>query len=135
MPKSFEAARAEVLPLYLKQKQKEKLFELANNSLATFKGKTTDFITVSSVDAVNGLSKEETAEFLQKLFVSNKKRAFITLKDGKVVLYNILEQKLLNNKNSNQSDVITRLKSTMFSEGLLKTLQNKYQTEIFIQGL
>ncbi|MEN4052421.1 peptidylprolyl isomerase [Sulfurimonas sp. NWX79] len=135
MPKSFEAARTEVLPLYLKQKRKEKLFELANNSLATFKGKTTDFITVSSLDAMNGLSKAETAEFLQKLFTSDKKRAFITLKDEKVVLYNILEQKLLNNKNSNQSDVITRLKSTMFSEGLLKTLQNKYQTEIFIQGL
>jgi peptidyl-prolyl cis-trans isomerase D len=135
MPKSFEAARMEVLPLYLKQKREEKLLELANNSLATFKGKTTDFITVSSVDAISGLSKEETAEFLQKLFISSKKRAFITLKDGKVVLYNILEQKLLDNKNSNQSDVITRLKSTMFSEGLLKTLQNKYQTEIFIQGL
>ena len=135
VPKSFEAARSEVLPLYLKQTRKEKLLELANNSLATFKGKTTDFITVNSVDAMDKLSKEETAEFLQKLFVSKKKRAFITLKDGKVILFNILEQKLLTNKNSNQGDVITRLKSTMFSEGLLKTLQNKYQTEIFIKGL
>ncbi len=135
VPKTFEAAKAEVLPLYVKQKRQEKLFALANSSVNTFIGKTTDFITVSSIDKVDNLSKAETSEFLQKLFVSNKKRAFITLKDGKIVLYNILEQKLLNNKNSNKSDVIARLKSTVFSEGLLKTLQNKYQTEIFIKGL
>ncbi len=135
MPKSYEAAKAEVLPLYLKQKRKEKLFALANSSVGTFIGKTTDFITVSSLDKISGLSKKEAGEFLQKLFTSDKKKAFITLKDGKIVLYNILEQKLLNNKNNNQSDVIARLKSTMFSEGLLKTLQNKYKTEIFIQGL
>jgi len=135
MPKSYEAAKSEVLPLYLKEKKKEKLFALAKESLNNFTGKTTDFITVNSISALNGLSKAETAAFLQKLFVSDKKRSFITLKDGKIVLYNILEQKLLNNKNSNQSDVITRLKSTMFSEGLLKTLQNKYKTEIFIKGL
>jgi len=135
MPKSYEAAKAEVLPLYLQQKKKEKLFALANSSIDTFVGKTTDFITVSSLDKINGLSKSEAGEFLQKLFTADKKKAFITLKDGKIVLYNILEQKLLNNKNNNQSDVITRLKSTMFSEGLLKTLQNKYKTEIFIKGL
>jgi peptidyl-prolyl cis-trans isomerase D len=135
MPKSYEAAKAEVLPLYLKQKRKEKLFALANSSIDTFIGKTTDFITVSSMDKIEGLSKNEAGEFLQKLFVSDKKKAFITLKDGKIVLYNILEQKLLNNKNKNGSDVITRLKNSLFSEGLMKTLQDKYPTEIFIKGL
>ena len=133
--KSFEAARAEVLPLYIEQKKKEKLYELAKSTLSTFSGKTTDYITVDSVDKLPSLTKEEAAEFLQQLFTSKKKKSFITLKDGKVVLYNILEQKLLTNKNNNESDVIARLKSTMFSEGLLKTLQNKYKTEIFIQGL
>jgi peptidyl-prolyl cis-trans isomerase D len=134
-PKSFEEAKPELTSVYLDQKRKEKLFELANKSVNTFIGKTTDFITVSSIDKITDLSKKEAAEFLQKLFTSDKKRAFITLNDGKVIMYNILEQKLLNNKNNNQSDVITRLKNTMFNEGLLKTLQNKYNTEIFIKGL
>jgi len=133
--KSFEAAREELLPLYLQQAKQEKLLVLANNLLGTFTGKKTDFITINSVDTLEKLSKEEAAEFLQKLFISDKKKNFITLNDGKIVLYNILEQKLLTNKNSKESDVIARLKSTMFSEGLIKTLQNKYQTEIFIQGL
>ena len=39
----------------------------------------------------------------------------------KVVLYNILEQKLLNNANTNNSDSIAKLKSTLFNEGLIKT--------------
>ena len=133
--KSFEAARAEVLPLYMQEKKKEKLFALAQSSLKTFKGKTSPFLTIESKKELSGLSKPETAKFLQKLFVSEKKKAFITLDDGKIVLYNILEQKLLTNKNSQESNIIAQLKSAMFNEGLLKTLQNKYKTEIFIKGL
>jgi peptidyl-prolyl cis-trans isomerase D len=133
--KSFEAARLEILPIYTQEKKKEKLLALANESIKTFKGKTTDFITVSDAKKLTQLSKTEAVDFLQKLFTSDKKRSFITLKDSKVVLYNILEQKLLTNKHNDGSGVINRLKSTMFNEGLIKTLQNKYQTEIFIKGL
>jgi len=133
--KSFKEAKAELLPLYIAQTKREKLLELANKSVENFKGETTDFITVNDIDKLPKLTKQEAAEFLQKLFTTDKKRSFIALNDGKIVLYNVLEQKLLNNSNSNQSDIITRLKSTMFNEGLIKTLENTYQTEIFIQGL
>ncbi len=134
-PKSFEEAKSEVLPLYIAQIKKEKLMKLANNSVNTFIGKTSDFLTITSVDKLPPLSKQEAADFLQKLFVSDKKRSFIGLNNQKIVLYNILEQKLLTNTNNNVSDTIAKLKSTMFNEGLIKTLQNKYQTEIYIQGL
>ncbi|WP_457748275.1 peptidylprolyl isomerase [Sulfurimonas sp.] len=134
-PKSFEVAKAEVLPLYIAQMKKEKLLQLANNSVNTFIGKTSPFITITAVDKLAPLSKQEAADFLQKLFVSDKKRSFISLNNQKIVLYNILEQKLLTNKNNNVSDTIAKLKSTLFNEGLIKTLQNKYQTEIYIQGL
>jgi len=133
--KTFIAAKQEVLPLFIEQEKKKKLLELANSSLPSFKGTTTSFVTVDANNTLAPLSSNESAEFLQKLFTSEKKRNFITLNDGKIVLYNILEQKLLTNKNSKESDVIARIKSTMFNEGLLKTLQNKYPTEIFIQGL
>ncbi|WP_457747030.1 peptidylprolyl isomerase [Sulfurimonas sp.] len=133
--KSYAQAKKEVLPIYESQTKRAKLLELANKSVENFTGKTTGFITVNDVDKLTKLSKQDAAEFLQKLFTTDKKRSFIALKNGKIVLYNVLEQKLLNNSNSNQSDIIARLKSTMFNEGLLKTLQNKYQTEIFIQGL
>jgi len=134
-PKSFQEAKAKILPLYITQMKKEKLMKLANNSVNTFIGKTSDFLTMMSVDKLPSLKKQEAADFLQKLFVSDKKRSFIGLNNGKIVLYNILEQKLLANKNNNVSDTIAKLKSTMFNEGLIKILQNKYQTEIYIQGL
>jgi peptidyl-prolyl cis-trans isomerase D len=81
------------------------------------------------------LSTEEANEFLAKLFDKQIKRSYITLNSGKVILYDILEQKLLDNSNNNQGDSVMRLKSAMFNEGLIKNLENKYQTEIFIQGL
>ncbi len=134
-PKSFQEAKSKVLPLYITQMKKEKLMKMANESVNTFIGKTSDFLNITSVDKLTPLNKEEAADFLQKLFVSDKKRSFIGLNNGKIVLYNILEQKLLTNKNNNVSDTVAKLKSTMFNEGLIKTLQNKYQTEIYIQGL
>ena len=133
--KTFEAAKSEVLFLYTAQAKKSKLLELANSSVKSFTGKTTDFITVMNVNDIDGLAAEEAGEFLQKLFVSKEKRSFIVLNSGKIILYDILEQKLLDNSNSDQSSLVMKLKSAMFNEGLIKNLQNKYKTEIFIQGL
>jgi len=133
--KSYEEAKNEVLFLYTKETKKSKLLELANSSLKSFSGETTDFITAMNVNEIKALESEEAGEFLQKLFASKEKRSFIVLNSGKIVLYDILEQKLLDNSNSDQSNLVMKLKSTMFNEGLIKNLQNKYKTEIFIQGL
>ena len=133
--KSYEEAKAEVLFLYTAQAKKSKLLELANSSLKSFTGKTTDFITSMNVNDIDGLETEDASEFLQKLFVSKEKRSFIVLNSGKIILYDILEQKLLDNSNSDQSNLVKKLKSAMFNEGLIKNLQNRYNTEIFIQGL
>jgi len=133
--KTYEAAKAELLPSYIEQTKTAKLNELATASVETFVGKTTDFISNEDIDKILELSQANAREFLNKLFTSSKKKSYIVLNDGKIVLYNILEQKLLQNKNNEQSNTIVQLKSTMFNEGLIKNLQNKYQTEIFIQGL
>jgi peptidyl-prolyl cis-trans isomerase D len=133
--KTFEEAKKDVLPLYVEETKREQLLKLAKDSVSTFNGKTTDFITSLSTENLDGLNKEQTNEFLIQLFSQQQKRGSITLKDGKVVLYNILEQKLLKKAENNQGDLIVKLKSTMFNDGLIKNLQNKYKTEIFIQGL
>lgn len=133
--KSFEDAKAEVLAAFIAQNKKSKLQELANNSLATFTGTTTEFLTADDAAKITMLDTNEAGEFLQKLFTSKKKRSYITLNSGKIVLYYILEQKLLDNSNSNLTQSIAKLKSGIFNEALIKTLENKYQTEIFIQGL
>jgi len=133
--KSFEEAKALVLPLFIESQKKTKLLELAKNSLDSFKGTQTDFITNKDAIKITDITVLEGNDFLMQLFNKQEKRGIISLKDGKVVLYNILEQKLLENTNINQDNSIAGLKSTMFNEGLISNLQNKYKTEIFIQGL
>ena len=135
--KTFEKAKEAIIPIYREEKTKEKLIELANNSVKKFIGINTDFITNEDTKKLKKLSANEANEFLQKLFTTTKKSGYVQLKDGKIVLYNILEQKLLT-KNQNLDtikDTITKLKSGIFNEGLIKNLQQKYKTEIFIEGL
>jgi len=133
--KSFETAKAELIPLYVQEAKKNKIHELAAKSVKNFTGTTTDFITVDAADKLKKLTKTEATDFLQKLFVSDKKRNFITLNDGNIVLYNILEQKMLPNTNIKLNGEMNKLKSAIFNEGLIKKLQNMYQTEIYIKGL
>ena len=121
--------------MFVAGQKKSKLLELAKNSVSTFTGDTTDFITNEDAAKLTNMTVEDANEFLIALFSSQEKRGFISLKNGKVVLYNILEQKLLNKTNTNPNNPIVRLKSAMFNEGLIKNLQNKYKTEIFIEGL
>ena len=133
--KSYKDAEAEVFPIYIAQTKKAKLLELANSSVDTFTGVDSEFLTVEDADKITDLEQTDANEFLIQLFSQETKRSFITLSSGKIVLFNILEQKLLANTNNNQGETIVKLKSAMFNEGLIKNLQNKYQTEIFIEGL
>ncbi len=133
--KTYEEAKKDLLALYTKENKRESLLKLAQDSISTFNGTTTDFLTNASDTKLDGLDQNQTTEFLGQLFNEQQKKGYISLKDGQIVLYNILEQKLLSKVNENQADSIIQLKSAMFNEGLIKELQNKYKTEIFIQGL
>ncbi len=133
--KSFQEAKKDILPMFVQEQKRAQLQELAKNSVATFNGTTTDFITNTDAAKLTNMEFTQANEFLLALFSSKEKRDFISLTDGSVVLYNILEQKLLNKTNTNDNNPIVKIKSAMFNEGLIKNLQNKYKTEIFIEGL
>ncbi len=130
--KSYEEAKQELLPFYKSEQKRVKLQELAIASVKSFTGKTTGFIT--SVDAVKltNMDTLDANEFLAALFLEQTKKGFITLKNGKIVLYNILEQKMLTK--TQESDMMAKLKNNLFNIGLINSLKNKYNTEIFIQG-
>ena len=133
--KSYEEAKADIELLYMQETKKKKLQELANNTLSTFNGTNSDFLTVDDVTKIEELDTTEATEFLEKLFNSDKKRSYITLSSGKIVLYYILEQKLLTKTNSDLQASMMKLKDGIFNEALIKTLEKKYQTEKYIQGL
>jgi len=135
-PKTYADAKDEVKPLYVREAKENAINKLIAQPIKKVNGTVTPFITSKDADKLKLLTKDEAEEFLQKLFITNKKIAYLPLSNGKVVKYAILEQKLLTNDNtSEQTELITQIKSGMFNSGLMKTLQNKYHTEIFIQGL
>ncbi|MFT5660660.1 MAG: peptidyl-prolyl cis-trans isomerase D [Sulfurimonas sp.] len=131
--KSFEEAKASVLPLFITTQKREKLFKLAKDMQDSFTGIKTDFITNQDTSKITALSLQEGNEFLVQLFNSSSKKGSITLQNEKVILYNILEQKLLDNSNISD-DSIVKIKSSIFNAGLIKNLNSTYKTEIFIQG-
>jgi len=132
--KTFDQAKDQVTAIFVAEKKKEKLFNLASESLPNFTGVKTDFISNTDAEKISLLNKDEANEFLMKLFNTQNKSGTISLASGKLVIYNILEQKLLN-KTHEDTDSMKRLKSTIFSAGLMKNLSKKYKTEIFVQGL
>jgi peptidyl-prolyl cis-trans isomerase D len=91
-------------------------------------------LTRESIDKLAPLSEYEAAEFLEALFGKQEKRGFIELKDKKIVLFNILEQKLLKKENNTQEKNAVRLKTTLLNDGLLKKLEAQYPVTSYLEG-
>ncbi len=133
-PKSFEETLDAVQTAYVAEQTALKLTELAQNSVATFSGKTSPFVNRESIDKLAPLNEYEAAEFLEALFAQQKKRGFIELKEKKIVLFNILEQKLLKKENNTQEKNVLRLKTSLLNDGLLKKLEAQYPVTSYLEG-
>ncbi len=133
-PKSFEEAAADIKTAYVTEQTQVKLTELAQNSVATFNGTTSPFLTRESINKLEPLTEYEAAEFLEALFAQQKKRGFIKLKENKIVLFNILEQKLLKKENNTQEKNVLRLKTSLLNDGLLKKLEAHYPVTSYLEG-
>lgn len=133
--KSYEEAKPEANALYLNETKKSKLQELAQNSYKTFSGTVSDFITHTQNAPLSGLTTPESAEFTQKLFASKQKQGFLTLKSGNVILYNVLEQKLLQDKTVAEENTAMKLKGNLLNQKLMKMLESKYPIKIYAEGI
>jgi peptidyl-prolyl cis-trans isomerase D len=133
--KTYEEAKMDVMALYLRDAKKTKLQELAQNSFKTFSGSTTDFLTRNDNAKIGGLSPQEGSEFLTKLFASKQKQGFITLESGNVIMYNVLEQKLLQERTLADGNTVLKFKGSLLDQGLIKTLESKYPVEIYVEGI
>jgi len=95
--KSYEEAKEEVTALYAGQAKKEALLALAESTLKNFdesNATVSDFIKLEENVNLEPLNNQESLQFLQKLFTSSKEKGIISVFD-KVIVYNILEQKLM----------------------------------------
>lgn len=138
--KSFEEAKAEVTALYKAQEEKKALTALAESTLKdlnTSDASVSDFITLEKHDNLKPLNLQESLQFVQKLFTSTKENGIISVLD-KVVVYNIIEQTLLpmdENKTALLSSTVNQVKSNIFETNLIKMLDEKYPTEVYMEGL
>jgi len=138
--KSYDEAKEEVTILYTNQAKKEALLALAEKTLENFDTSTaiiSDFVKLEENVNLQALNNQESLQFLQKLFTSSKEKGIISLAD-KIVVYNILEQKLASvdaNETKNVKETVNKLKQNTFESNLIKMLDKKYPTETYMGGL
>lgn len=133
--KTYEEAKNDANALYLNEIKKSKLQELAQNTYKTFTGTVSDFKTHAQSASLSGLSAAEATEFFDKLFASKQKQGFLTLKSGNVILYNVLEQKLLEDTTVAEENNAMKLKGNLLNQKLMKMLESKYPIKIYAEGI
>lgn len=138
--KNYEEAEEEVTALYADQAKKEALYTLAETTLKDFNQSDaiiSDFVKLEENVNLEPLNNQESLQFLQKLFTSSKEKGIISVFD-KVIVYNVLEQKLMP-MDVNQTDFVKstagQLKQNTFESNLIKMLDKKYPTEVYMGGL
>jgi peptidyl-prolyl cis-trans isomerase D len=138
--KTFEEAEEQVTVLYENQAKKEALLSLAESTLKNFDQNDSiisDFVKLEENVNLNPLNNKESLQFLQKLFTSTKEKGIISVFD-KVIVYNILEQKLQamdENQTAFVKETVNTLKQTTFESNLIKMLDKQYPTEVYMGGL
>jgi len=138
--KSFDEAKEEVTKLYKQKAQKEALLKLAEKTLKSLNennANVSDFVTLEKNDNFKLLNSEESLQFLQKLFTSLKEKGIINVSD-KIVVYKIMDQKFLpadENKTNFVKQTVNQMKSRTFESNLIKMLDAKYPTEVYMGGL
>ncbi|NOQ31989.1 MAG: peptidylprolyl isomerase [Helicobacteraceae bacterium] len=131
--KTFDEAQKDVLAIYITEQKSIKLNELAESSYKKFDGTLSEFVSSSSNIQFNGLNEQESNEFLKSIFNSDNKNGFIKLATGKIVLFDIVEQKI-STKELAQTEDVLKLKASMVDNGVLKVLKNRYKIEVFLEG-
>ncbi len=138
--KSYEAAKEEVTELYTLQAKQKALLTLAEERLKNFDNNTsiiTDFVKLDANVNLESLNTQESLQFLQKLFTSTKEKGMISVRD-KIIVYNILEQKLAQideNQRELVKQTVNSLKEGTFEANFIKILDKKYPTETYVGGL
>ena len=138
-PMSFEEAKPLIVDSYKQAKITEALQNKATAQLEAFQGTDIGFVSRDDVKAIAGLTEEEAALFLSKVFENNKdKRGFVVI-GNRAVLYDILEQKLLDETKVKQyntmlSDNVNQVKNGEIRQNLIEALRKRYTTEQYYKG-
>ena len=135
--KTFEEVKAIIAPIYQIEAEKKELFILAKEKLTNIDKEAlnvSNFITLENIEQQNfGINKQETSNFISKLFTSEEEKGIIPI-GSKVMVYKIIEQKLIpleNNETKKVRESANMVKNQSFQSSLMKMLDKKYPTELY----
>jgi peptidyl-prolyl cis-trans isomerase D len=133
--KSFEEAKMAVTPLFIESEKKKMLQANISKEEKSFKGSTSPFLTAKSTSGIKGLNSQETTIAMQQLFKSSKKSGAIAISNTKVLLYDVKEQKLLLDRESNDAlkRSVQASKNQAFQSALIQSLDKAYPTINYLQ--
>ncbi len=135
---SYEMAKPRAVEDFLAELKKTTLEKKAVASLEAFKGTNIGFVDRESAQAITGLNEAQAAEFLSYVFDNTQMKGYKILGD-KAVLYEILEQKLLNKDKMQQyanllDENVAKVKQADFNQNLIKKLAQSYKIEQYYKG-
>ena len=135
--KTFSEIKDILIPSYKLEAQKEALSALAESKLTKIDNEdmnVSTFITLDNAEKQNiGLNQQEIATFVSKLFTSEQEKGIIPI-GSKVVVYKIIEQKLISLENNETEDLhtnVNQVKNQSFQVNLIKMLDEKYPTNLY----
>ena len=135
--KTFDEVKETIIPVYKTESNKEALALLAEKKLSTIdtdEANVSNFITLENAEKQKiGINQQETVDFVSKLFTSNQEKGIIPI-GSKVIVYKIVEQKLVSLDNNNTSDLFKntdQVKKQSFEASLIKKLDKMYPTEFY----
>jgi len=138
--KTFVQAQREVTAIYKQDEEKKALLALAEKKVKNFDENhsiVSDFIKLKQNVIIQPLNTKESLDFMKKLFTSSKEKGMITVSD-KIVIYKILDQKFLS-PDANETNIVKetakKAKERIFESNLLKLLDKKYTTQMYMKGL
>jgi peptidyl-prolyl cis-trans isomerase D len=133
-PKSFEDAKAEMIPDFESEAKVTLLENSAKDKLKNFDGKRIGYISRKSTTKIDGLTAEERNIFINKLFSKNSKKDYIIV-GNRAVVYEIVAQKLPKVDNSDDmfNENIINIKESLLDKNMIKMLSDKYQVEKYLK--
>ncbi|ASM34953.1 putative peptidyl-prolyl cis-trans isomerase D-like protein [Campylobacter sputorum subsp. bubulus] len=132
-PKTYEDARNDTMDIYMAKITKKSLEDKAKKSLENFSGKDIGFISRDTKKSFDNITESEFQIFVSQLFEQTNKKGYILL-DKKAIVYEILEQNLLNNnKLVEYKDMLTQSSNSLINDelnsDLVSSLLKRYKIE------
>jgi len=135
--KSFEDVKENITPMYQAEAKKEALLALSEEKLTNIDKldmNVSAYITLDNAKKQHlALNKQETANFIAKLFTSQEEKGIIPI-GSKVMVYKITEQKLIpleSNETNIMHENADKVKNQSFQATLMKALDKKYPIKLY----